>query len=1007
MSPPTAHPFRLRLIAIVLLINLAVAGLTVLWLLQNRQQHEEKAVITARNLARVLEENIVGTINKIDISLLAVADEVERQLAADGIDADALNAVIARAHARQVDIDGMRVSDAAGRLLYGDGITAATRAAITDRDYFIRLRDDPGAELVFSEPVLGRISHKPVVILARRIRLPDGGFGGVVLASIALDSFSRAFHALDVGRRGAICLRDTALRVIARIPLPAKDGHTGAEPDLRRRITAEPAGGLFTATSPFDQVERVSAYRRVAAFPYYVIVGLSTEDNLTAWRSEAARSAALLTGFLLITLASTRFIFRAWTRQMSAVDALLRQDAELRSERNFNRQLIKTAQAIILVLDPRGAIVYINRFMEELTGYTLEEVKGADWFDTFLPPEDREPIRALFARAIGNCRTRGYVNPIVARNGRRIFVEWYDDTLADGNDGLTGLLAIGLDVTERLAGEEALCRRTQEIKEAQRLAHIGSWTWLVDPDVVYWSEELYRIFGFDPNGPAPQYACYLERFEPESRERLAQANRHALHTGEPYELDLRFVGPDGAARWITARGEAKRDAAGAIVGLLGTAQDITERRQATQNLHHLNRLYTVLSKTNEMIVRVRNRTELFTESCRIPVEEGGFLMAWIGLVDPHSQRVVPTVRWGRDDGYLDTVRIMAASDEERGRGPTGTAVREGVSVICADIAADPRMRPWREEALRRGYRSSAAFPIRENGQVIGAYTLYAAEPDFFAHDIVQLVEDLSADISFAVDYINHLDYRHQAERQLRSLNESLEQRVAERTRQLEATNKELESFSYSVSHDLRAPLRSIDGFSRILLTRHADALDETGRNYLDRIARAAKRMGELIDDLLQLSRLGRSELRKTSVDLSEAVHTIAEALQAAAPTRAVQWVIEDGVRVEADERLMRSLLENLLGNAWKFTAHTAAARIEFGTLTRDGERVLFVRDNGAGFDMRYANKLFTAFQRLHRADEFEGTGIGLATVQRIVNRHGGRIWAEGEVGRGAVFYVVV
>jgi PAS domain S-box-containing protein len=246
-----------------------------------------------------------------------------------------------------------------------------------------------------------------------------------------------------------------------------------------------------------------------------------------------------------------------------------------------------------------------------------------------------------------------------------------------------------------------------------------------------------------------------------------------------------------------------------------------------------------------------------------------------------------------------------------------------------------------------------------------------------------------------------------AEKHLKALNEELERRVEQRTHQLEAANRELESFSYSVSHDLRAPLRSVDGFSQILLRDHAEKLDETGRDYLRRVARAAKRMGELIDDLLQLSRVGRSELKKETVDLSGMVCSVGREIQAINPQRQVEWVIQPGVRVEADSRLMHAMLENLLRNAWKFSAKQTAARIEFGTLQQDGQRVLFVRDNGAGFDMQYAAKLFAPFQRLHRAEEFEGTGVGLAIVQRIVNHHGGRIWAESAPGQGATFYFTV
>jgi signal transduction histidine kinase len=222
--------------------------------------------------------------------------------------------------------------------------------------------------------------------------------------------------------------------------------------------------------------------------------------------------------------------------------------------------------------------------------------------------------------------------------------------------------------------------------------------------------------------------------------------------------------------------------------------------------------------------------------------------------------------------------------------------------------------------------------------------------------------------------------------------------------ELVRANGELKAFSYSVSHDLRAPLRAIDGFSRILLDDHAGQLDDQGRDYLQKVRAGAQRMGELIDDLLELSRVTSSELRRTRIDLAELAWTVGEELKRKDPERAVALSGKDGLVVEADAGLLRIVLDNLLGNAWKFTAKTGEPRIDFGTEQRDGGEVFFVRDNGAGFDMKYADKLFRPFQRLHSESEFPGTGIGLATVRRIVERHGGRVWAEGAPERGATVF---
>ncbi len=266
----------------------------------------------------------------------------------------------------------------------------------------------------------------------------------------------------------------------------------------------------------------------------------------------------------------------------------------------------------------------------------------------------------------------------------------------------------------------------------------------------------------------------------------------------------------------------------------------------------------------------------------------------------------------------------------------------------------------------------------------------------------------SGEILRHVGIAANITERKQAEQKIWELNQQLEMRVQQRTAELTAANKELESFSYSVSHDLRSPLRGIDGFSKALLERYQDQLDDKGKHYLNRIRSGTQRMGELIDDLLQLSRVTRSQMRPTQVNLSAIAQEIAQELSQNHPERLVNWLISPDLIVSGDRQLLRIILENLLNNAWKFTSVKIQADIELGCMQcqeNDGSSLAyFVRDNGVGFDAFYANKLFQPFQRLHTVEEFPGTGIGLATVQRIVRRHGGDVWAEGLVGEGATFY---
>ena len=271
------------------------------------------------------------------------------------------------------------------------------------------------------------------------------------------------------------------------------------------------------------------------------------------------------------------------------------------------------------------------------------------------------------------------------------------------------------------------------------------------------------------------------------------------------------------------------------------------------------------------------------------------------------------------------------------------------------------------------------------------------------------VEGAPAELSALLGTFNEMVAQiEQRDRERLAARDELEVRVAQRTAELAAANRELESFSYSVSHDLRAPLRSIDGFSLALMEDYGDRLGEEARGYFDRIRAATRRMGQLIDDMLELARVTRAEMQREPVDLSAIARAIQVDILRCDGDRSVEWVIGGGIEATGDVRLLRVVMDNLLRNAWKYTSKHPTARIEFGQKQTNGSKpVYFVKDDGAGFDPAFAGKLFGAFQRLHSSVDFPGTGVGLATVQRILQRHGGRIWAESQVEKGATFYFVV
>ncbi|HEX8964698.1 MAG TPA: ATP-binding protein [Rhodocyclaceae bacterium] len=565
--------------------DVLVVGVIAVSLQASYRMYFERAAITARNTSRLVAQNIVSEIERVDMGLGVVQDEYERERAAGRIDPGRLATLLRRQQARLPMVDEVRIADARGRLVYSSRDAVPAGISIGDRPYFVALRDDRGGGLAISRPLANRVTGKPVVILARRLSGPDGQFDGVVSAPVAIEWFNQKFAALKVGAGGTVVLRGNASRdfdLLARFPQAGLIGQTTISPVFRAMVASSPQGGVYRANAAADDVERTFSYEAVGAYPLIALVGLSTEDTLTEWRPEAAKFGLLAAVFAVLSALGARFLLRSWGSQLRAY----------------------------------------------------------------------EEVRILNAR--------------------------------------------------------------------------------------------------------------LER-------------------------------------------------------------------------------------------------------------------------------------------------------------------------------------------------------------------------DIFA--------------------------RAQAEAEVTRLNTELEARVQERTRELQAANRELESFSYSVSHDLRAPLRAIDGYSAILMEDNEARLDDEGRRCLERIRGNATRMGNLIDDMLDFSRTARREMQVASIDMHALAREVFDEVRGDAPRdREIELRLGRLPPARGDRAMIRQVLVNLISNAIKFSAPRDRAVIEIAGTAGGGESVYSVRDNGVGFDMQYADKLFGVFQRLHGAAEFPGTGIGLAIVKRIVERHGGRVWAESRPGEGAAMH---
>jgi signal transduction histidine kinase/DNA-binding response OmpR family regulator len=431
-------------------------------------------------------------------------------------------------------------------------------------------------------------------------------------------------------------------------------------------------------------------------------------------------------------------------------------------------------------------------------------------------------------------------------------------------------------------------------------------------------------------------------------------------------------------------------------------QRIAELCASQRKLERLGRRHAILSGMNAAIVHMTSREEFLDAVCRAMVESGGFTLAWIGLVDAVAGTVIPVASCGGEPGGAD---IGAPFHLKRtAQGPIELALQAGGLFVCNDVVSDPAVARAAQTLVHAGLRSTAACPVRVGADIVGVVAAFAGEKDYFDEAYSNLVCEIGAGVSFGLEHAEKEALRRQSEEELKHLNADLENRIRARTLDLMNTNEEMRTFSYSVSHDLRAPLGAISGFTgRVLQKYQFRTLDEIGVSLLTRVLAAAERMGQLTDDFLSLARVSQHEVRCSRVSLSDLSLQVIDALREVDRMREVLVTIQPAMVVDADPGLMRIMLENLIGNAWKFTSRTERASIQVGFDSDDGETSFCVRDNGAGFDMEFAGKLFVPFQRLHSAGEFEGSGIGLSIVRRIVTKHGGRIWAEAAPGQGAVF----
>ncbi len=599
-------------------------------------------------------------------------------------------------------------------------------------------------------------------------------------------------------------------------------------------------------------------------------------------------------------------------------------------------------------------------------------------------PDDRERVDAAYLNSLENRLPYQIEHRLLMKDGRVKYVQERCETefAADGKP----LSSMGTvqDISERKRAELAARENEQRFHILAQISPVGIFRTDAQGLCVYVNKRWLEIAGMtEPQALGEGWSLAVHA---DDRERVFQEWSQAVCSQAPFYTECRLQRPaaldgsPGKITWVLAQATAERDAEGNIAGYVGTITDISQHKRIEEALSELAAAgagEAFFQRLAQGVAALFDARKAFF--CRFP---------------PDSPAVAENLAvWCRDGSESGREPVCRLHDS-----PCGKTVEHGGVFVIKTRLGDQLGNDCCGPVITEHAESFIGTPLLDGeGRAIGIMGIVDDKPVEDSKALLPVLEMFAARAAAELE-------RQAAERAIRRQRDRLEQEVQQRTDELRASNQELESFAYSVSHDLRAPLRAIDGFSLALLEDYSEGLDETATGYLQRVRTATQRMGTLIDDMLALSQVTRGELSHQPVDLSALAHGIVHQLRETSPGREVQVSVAPGLVAEGDRRLLGVLLGNLLANAWKYTGKEAHPRIEFGGAQRDGRQVFFVRDNGVGFNIKYLDKIFVAFQRLHSSSEFEGSGIGLATVQRIVNRHGGRVWAEAEEGRGATFY---
>ena len=659
------------------------------------------------------------------------------------------------------------------------------------------------------------------------------------------------------------------------------------------------------------------------------------------------------------------------------ITARNRADEALRHSDARRKFALETAKLGDWELDLKTLQATRSFLYDEIFGYRSPL---PEWnFDIFLRHvhvDDRERVREYFESCVRQHKRWEFECRINRLDGEIRWLWACGDQYREPSGDAGRMFGIVEDITERKQAESEL--RESEQRFLAMANGIPQLAWMAEADghIFWYNQRWYEYTG--TTFEQMEGWAWQSVHDPSVLPRVLEGWKAAIAEGIPFEMEFPLRRADGLFRTFLTRVMPVKDSEDHVVRWFGTNTDISERKEAEERLGEQTE---ELSRQAEELARSREALEtqsLMLGSVLDSMEEG------LVAADEQGKFII----WN------------PAATKILGLGAANVVHPEWTSHY--GLFQQDRITPFPVDRLPlalavRGETSTAEMFVRNPELEEGTWIEASGSP----------LKDKNGVVRGGVVAFRDISQRKADEHEIRKLNDELEERVAHRTEQLAAANQEMEAFTYSVSHDLRAPVRHVSGFSKLLSEQFGATLPPEGQHLLQRIQDGTRRMGLLVDDLLNLGRIGRHEVRRQVTGLNSLVNETIDDLAPECEERQVEWKIDSLPFVECDPGLMRQVLQNLLSNAVKFTRPRTQAVIEVGQKNEDGKQVIFVRDNGVGFNVKYADKLFGVFQRLHRQEDFEGTGVGLATVQRILQKHGGRIWAEAELGRGATFYFTI